>query len=213
MMTKVAPSILSADFANMGRDVANLEKWGADFVHFDVMDGVYVTNITFGMPMCAAVRPYTNLPLDVHLMIVEPEKYVERFCQAGADIVSFHPKASKNVDLTIELVKKQNKKCGLAINPNENVDCVLPYLDKVDLIVVMGVYPGYGGQKFIPEVLDKVRTLKKLNPNIMIELDGGVTIGNAKEIVEAGVDILVGGSCVFGSEDPSNAINILKAIK
>ncbi len=211
MSIKVAPSILSADFANMGSAVYNLEKWGADLVHFDVMDGVYVTNITFGMPMCKAVRPYTKLPLDVHLMIIEPEKYVERFCEAGADIVTFHPEASKNVDLTIDLIKKQNKKCGLALNPDKEINLILPFLNKIDLVIIMGVFPGYGGQKFIPDVLNKVRELKKIKPELVIELDGGVTVHNAKEITEAGVDILVGGSCVFGSEDPKETIKILKS--
>lgn len=211
MSIKVAPSILSADFANMGNAVSKLKDWDADFVHFDVMDGVYVTNITFGMPMCEAIRPYTTLPLDVHLMIVEPERYVERFCKAGADIVTFHPEVSKNVDLTLELIKKENKKCGLALNPDKEINLILPYLDKLDLVVIMGVYPGYGGQKLKPEVLDKVRALKKIKSDLLIELDGGVTVENAKAILESGVDILVGGSCVFGASDPKETIRLLKS--
>lgn len=213
MSIKVAPSILSADFANMGKAVSDVEKWGSDYVHFDVMDGVYVTNITFGMPMCKAVRPYTKLPLDVHLMITEPEKYVKRFCEAGADIVTFHPEASKDVNATLDIIKKENKKCGLALNPDKDINLITPYLDKLDMVIIMGVFPGYGGQKFIPEVLDKVRALKNLKADLLIELDGGVTVENAKTITDAGVDILVGGSSVFGSSDPAETIELLKSNK
>ncbi len=206
---KIAPSILSGDFARMGEVVANVEKWGADLVHFDVMDGVYVPNITFGMPMCKAVRDYTKLPLDVHLMIVEPEKYINRFIDAGADIITFHPEASKDVLGTIELVKKKGKKVGLVLNPDKDIVLIEPYLHLIDVVIIMGVFPGFGGQKFIPEVLDKVRTLRKGFKGD-IELDGGVTIDNAQEIVSAGVNILVGGSSVFSSSDPSLTIRRLR---
>lgn len=208
--TKIAPSILSGDFANMADTIRKTEQWGADYVHFDVMDGVYVNNITFGMPMCKAIRPYTTLTLDVHLMIVEPEKYVERFCDSGADIVTFHPDASKDTRRTIELIKNKGKKVGLVLSPDKGLDLVLPYIDLIDMVLIMGVFPGFGGQKFIPEVLDKVRTLRKLYPEIDIELDGGVNEQNAQEIVSAGVNILVAGSAIFNAPDPKQALENIK---
>lgn len=207
---KVAPSILSGDFANMSVSVKNAQKWGADYVHFDVMDGVYVPNITFGMQMCKAIRPYTDLPLDVHLMIVHPEKYVEQFCDDGADIVSFHPDATSDVLSTIEKIRNKGKKVGLVLNPNKDVSLIKPYFDKIDMVIIMGVYPGFGGQKFIPEVLDKVRYIRSICPDLDIELDGGVNEQNAKTITDAGVNILVGGSSVYQSSDPEKTIRRLK---
>lgn len=207
---KVAPSILSGDFANMSVSVKNAQKWGADYIHFDVMDGVYVPNITFGMQMCKAVRPYTDLPLDVHLMIVRPEKYVEQFCDAGADIVSFHPDATSDVLTTIEKIRNKGKKVGLVLNPDKDVFLIERYLDKIDMVIIMGVYPGFGGQKFIPEVLEKVRYIRSICPHLDIELDGGVNEQNAKTITDAGVNILVGGSSVYQSSDPEKTIRRLK---
>lgn len=209
---KVAPSILSGDFANMAKSVKLAQKWGADYIHFDVMDGVYVNNITFGMPMCKAIKPYAKIPLDVHLMIVEPEKYVERFCDDGADIVTFHPDASKDVLATIQKIKNKGKKVGLVLNPDKPIDFVLDYLDIIDMVLIMGVYPGFGGQKFIPEVLEKVKKIKELRPDMTIELDGGVTEQNAKEITDSGVTILVGGSSVFNSTNPKRTIRRLKGL-
>jgi len=213
MKVKVAPSILSGDFANMGQSVRSAENWGADYIHFDVMDGVYVPNLTFGMPMCKAVRPYTSLPLDVHLMIIKPERYVQAFCDAGADIVTFHPEASDDVGKALELIKEKGKKCGLVLNPDKSVQLVIPYLKKIDIIVIMGVYPGFGGQKFIPDVLSKVKELRALGYDGEIELDGGVTEQNAQEIVDSGVNVLVGGSSVFRSKDPQKTISVLKGQK
>ena len=207
---KVAPSILSGDFANMSVSVKNAQKWGADYIHFDVMDGVYVPNITFGMQMCKAIRPYTDLPLDVHLMIVHPEKYVEQFCDAGADIVSFHPDATSDVLSTIEKIRNKGKKVGLVLNPNKDVSLIEPYFDKIDMVIIMGVYPGFGGQKFIPEVLEKVKYIRSICPDLDIELDGGVNEQNAKTITDAGVNILVGGSSVYQSSDPEKTIRRLK---
>lgn len=206
---KIAPSILSGDFARMGDVVAKLEAWGADYVHFDVMDGVYVPNITFGMPMCKAIRGYTNLPFDVHLMIVEPEKYIPRFIEAGADIISFHPEASNDVLKTIQLVRDAGKKVGLVLNPDKEIELIKPYLHLLDVVIIMGVFPGFGGQKFISDVLDKVKELRKIFDGD-IELDGGVTVENADKIVNAGVNILVGGSSVFGSYDPKLTIAQLR---
>ncbi|MBQ7653359.1 MAG: ribulose-phosphate 3-epimerase [Clostridia bacterium] len=209
-MTKVAPSILSGDFAKMGESVSNAESWGADYIHCDVMDGVYVPNITFGMPMIKALRPYSSLTFDVHLMITEPEKYVEQFCDAGADIVTFHPEASKDVDKAIDLIKNKGKKVGLVLNPDKHIELLLPYLKKIDMIVIMGVYPGFGGQRFIPDVLGKAKVLKRVGFKGEIELDGGVTEENAAKIVADGVDVLVGGSSVFRSSDPASTIRRLK---
>lgn len=206
---KIAPSILSGDFARMGEVVSALEGWGADLVHFDVMDGVYVPNITFGMQMCKAIREYTKLPLDVHLMIVEPEKYIPRFVQSGADIITFHPDASKDVLKAISMVKDSGKKVGLVLNPDKDISLIKPYLHLIDVVIIMGVFPGFGGQLFIPEVLDKVKDLRKIF-NGDIELDGGVTEDNAKEITDAGVNILVGGSSVFGAKDKKATIKRLR---
>lgn len=213
MIVKVAPSILSGDFANMGETVRSCEKWGADYVHFDVMDGVYVPNLTFGMPMCKAVRPYTSLTLDVHLMITRPERYVEAFCDSGADIVTFHPEASEDVGKCLSLIKAKGKKCGLVLNPDKSIDLVIPYLKNCDIIVIMGVYPGFGGQKFISEVLGKVVQLRNLGYEGDIELDGGVTEENASTIVASGVNVLVGGSSVFRSDDPERTVRVLRGLQ
>ena len=211
---KVAPSILSGDFANMGKTVRDTQSWGADYIHFDVMDGVYVPNLTFGMPMCKAIRPYTTLPIDAHLMIVEPEKYVEQFCDCGADIVTFHPEASKCPGEALDAIHAKGKRAGLVLNPDKGVELIAPYMDRVDIIVLMGVFPGFGGQKFIPSVLDKIAQvdamIKESGREIELELDGGVTEQNALQMRELGVNVLVGGSSVFKSADPAQTIKILR---
>ena len=157
---KVSPSILSGDFANMGKSVKDACFWGADLIHVDVMDGVYVPNITFGMPMVAAIKKYSTVPLDVHLMIIEPEKYVGSFVDSGADIVTFHPEASKDVAKGIEIIKSKGAKCGLVLNPDKPLDLVYPYINDIDMVLLMSVFPGFGGQKFIESVLDKAKDLK-----------------------------------------------------
>ncbi|MEG2413822.1 MAG: ribulose-phosphate 3-epimerase [Clostridia bacterium] len=208
----VAPSILSADFAKMGEAVNNLAEWKADWVHCDVMDGMFVPNITFGMPMVEALRRNTALPLDVHLMIAEPERYVERFAKAGADIITFHAEACQNADEGIKIVKRCGKKVGLVLNPDIPVESIAQYIDKLDLIMLMGVFPGFGGQKFIPQVLDKIDEVKALvgGRNILIELDGGVTTDNVGEMIRRGLDVVVAGSSVFGAPDPKAAIEKIK---
>ena len=158
---KVAPSILSADFARMGEAVRNLDKWNADLIHCDVMDGVFVPNITFGMDMIKALRKCTNGILDVHLMIVKPEKYIPQFIAAGADTVTFHPDASDDVRGALTVIKDAGKKCGLVLNPDKPLSMIEPYLDIIDVVIIMGVYAGFGGQSFIPETLDKIREAKK----------------------------------------------------
>lgn len=210
----VSPSILSGDFANMGESVKKACEWGADLIHVDVMDGVYVPNITFGMPMVSAIKPYSSVPLDVHLMITEPEKYVGSFVDSGADIVTFHPDASKDVRKGLDIIKSKGAKCGLVLNPDKPLDLVYPYLAEIDMVLLMSVFPGFGGQKFIESVLDKAKVLKeyieKNNLNVDIEIDGGVSSKNAEKVRNSGVNILVAGSAVFKSENPSKEISLIK---
>ncbi|MBR1746776.1 MAG: ribulose-phosphate 3-epimerase [Clostridia bacterium] len=213
----IAPSILSGDFADMGNSVRDLEKWGGDIVHLDVMDGVYVKNITFGMPMVAALRKYTALPFDAHLMITEPENYVEAFCDAGADIVTFHPEASKDPAHTLSLIKAKGKKCGVVFNPDVDIDRYASLFSECDMVVIMTVYAGRGGQKLIPECLDRIRYVKTLldksGRDIPVEADGGIGESNARDVVAAGATILVAGSSVYKSSDPTKTIGILKETK
>lgn len=210
----IAPSILSGDFANMGESVRSLEKWGGDIVHLDVMDGVYVKNITFGMPMVAALRKYTDLLFDAHLMITEPEKYVEAFCDAGADVVTFHPEASKDPKEAISLIKAKGKKCGIVFNPDVEIDRFADLFPLCDMIVVMTVYAGRGGQKLIPECLDRIYYIKTLldraGLTIPIEADGGIGEQNARDVIASGATILVAGSSVYKSQDPTKTIKTLK---
>ena len=210
----IAPSILSADFARLGEGVQNCERWGADLVHFDVMDGVFVPNITFGMGMLKAVKPLTKLPFDVHLMITKPEKYVEQFINAGADIVTFHAEASDKVAETLDLIHSMGKKGGLVLNPDMPVSGIVPYLDKVDQIIIMGVFAGFGGQRFIPEVLTKMKELNGIcaerGYDIDFELDGGVTEQNVASIKASGINMIVAGSAVFRSSDPAATVAALR---
>lgn len=211
----VAPSMLSADFGNMARDVKAIEQWGADVVHCDVMDGVYVPNITFGMPMVKAFKQNSNLPIDAHLMITLPEKYVGAFCDAGADIVTFHPDASGDVQGAIDTIKSKGKKCGLVVNADQPFDIVEPYLPEIDLLVVMTVQAGFGGQKFMPNRLQMVQKgdemRKQFGYSYLIEVDGGVCEDNVATIKDACADIVVAGSAVFKSANPTLTIERLHA--
>lgn len=212
-MTKlVAPSILSGDFADMAKSCLDAKTWGADILHLDVMDGVFVPNITFGMPMVKALKTRNILPLDVHLMITKPEKYVSQFCDCGADIVTFHPDASDDVAGALKIIKDKGVKCGLVLNPDKSLELVRPYLDDIDVLLIMSVYAGFGGQKFIPESLGKLKQAKKLieGKNVLLEVDGGVDETNAQDILNCGVDIMVAGSAVYKSENPSKTIKILR---
>ena len=211
-MIKIAPSILSADFSNLGRDVAKVKE--AEWIHVDVMDGHFVPNITIGPFIVKALRKITDKFLDVHLMIENPEKYVESFAEAGADLITVHAEACKNLEGLIELIRKNNCKAGVSIKPKTGVKDIESVLDKVDLVIVMTVEPGFGGQKFMPEVVPKIRELKSLvnkrNLPLEIEVDGGVNRDNCSEIAEAGADVLVAGSAIFGSENPANELREIR---
>ena len=213
---QIAPSILSADFSKMGEDILSLEKAGADIVHCDVMDGVFVNNITFGIKMVEDIRKLTSLSLDCHLMIVNPEKYVERFAKAGADYITVHYEACKdNLKEVLSLIKSTGVKCGAVINPDTPVDAIKDVLPLCDMVLVMSVFPGFGGQKFIPECLGKLRELRTLidglGKEILLEIDGGVHAGNVEEIKGAGADVIVAGSAVFNAVDRAEMIAKLKA--
>ena len=213
---KIAPSILSANFAKMGEEVRSLEQNGADIVHCDVMDGVFVNNITFGIKMVEDIRKATKLPLDCHLMIVHPEKYVERFAKAGADIITVHYEAcQENLKEVLELIKSTGVKCGAVINPDTPVEKIKDVIPLCDMVLVMSVFPGFGGQKFIPSALDKLREIRAiidgLDKEIDLEIDGGVTSENVAEIKAAGANVIVAGSAVFKASDRAEMIKTLKA--
>ncbi|HIU21646.1 MAG TPA: ribulose-phosphate 3-epimerase [Candidatus Limadaptatus stercorigallinarum] len=211
---KVAPSILSADFGKMAEAVQNIEKWGADWVHCDVMDGVYVPNITFGMPMVKALRKYTDMFLDVHLMITRPEKYVGQFCDAGADLVTFHPEASEDVEGALNEIKSKGVKCGLVVNADQPFSVAEPYLDRIDLLLIMTVQAGFGGQSFKEDCLEKVRRGAEIKREKVysyeIEIDGGVSPANIERCKDAGGTVVVAGSAVFKAEDPAAAVRAMQ---
>ena len=215
---QISPSILSADFSQLGEDIKRLEKSGADMIHVDVMDGHFVPNLTIGPSVIKSLRKYTSLPFDVHLMIDPVHKYIKDYSDAGADIITFHPEATKNTQETINLISSLSKKVGISLNPDTEINIAEEYLDKIDLILIMSVYPGFGGQKFINRVikkiveLDKIRSQRKLN--FKIEIDGGINFETSKIAIDAGVDILVSGTTVFkeNNGDLKKNIKILKQI-
>lgn len=213
-MIKVAPSILSADFANMAQAIRDIEIWGADWVHCDVMDGVYVPNITFGMPMVKALRKHSDKVFDVHLMITEPEKYVGQFCDAGADIVTFHPDASKDVQGALNTIKAKGKKCGLVINADQPLELAIPYFSQIDILLVMTVQAGFGGQSFKSECLEKLREAKRIKEDLgytfELELDGGVSPENIALCKDSGATAVVAGSSVFKAENPALAVKSMQ---
>ena len=198
---KIAPSILSADFGRLGSEINKLEKAGADMIHIDVMDGHFVPNITVGPPVIKTLRKYTKLPFDVHLMISPVHKYIKDYAEAGADIITIHPEATDNLQESIEHIKKFGKKVGVSLNPNTQIDIIEKLLVEINLVLIMSVQPGFAGQKFIPNVLDKIKELKKIkdekNLNFDIEVDGGINFDNSKLVIEAGANILVSGTTIF----------------
>lgn len=213
-MKQIAPSVLSADFACLKDEIERINRSSAELLHVDVMDGVFVPNISFGFPVMETLRRYSTKPLDVHLMIVHPENYVERFCDAGAWSVGFHLEAVEDPLPVLDLIRRKGVRTCLTINPDIDVQRLLPYLDKVDMVLLMSVFAGFGGQKFIPDTLDKIRFIRReidaRGLSTLLEVDGGVTEDNAPSLFEAGADILVAGSAVFHASDPIQAIENMK---
>ena len=198
---QISPSILSADFSQLGNEIRKLEEAGADMIHVDVMDGHFVPNLTIGPPVIKALRKYTKIPFDVHLMISPVHKYIKNYAEAGADLITIHPETTENLNDSINQIKEFKKKVGVSLNPNTEINVIENCLDKIDLVLIMSVFPGFGGQKFIPEVVNKIKNLKKIktekNYNFDIEVDGGINFSNAKTVIKAGANILVSGTTIF----------------
>ncbi|KMK96989.1 ribulose-phosphate 3-epimerase [Rossellomorea marisflavi] len=214
-MMKIAPSILSADFSKLGEDIREVEAGGADYIHVDVMDGHFVPNITLGPPIVKAIRPITGLPLDVHLMISEPAKYVDAFVDAGADYITVHVEADPHIHRTIQMIKNRGVKAGVVLNPGTPAELIKPVLADLDMVLLMTVNPGFGGQAFIPSVVTKIKEIRELadelNPSLEIEVDGGINPETIAVCAEAGADVFVAGSAIYNQSDRKKAIEDLKA--
>ena len=214
---KISPSILAADFSQLGNEIKRLEESGADMIHVDVMDGHFVPNLTIGPPVIKALKKHSSIIFDVHLMISPVHKYIESYSNAGADIITIHPEATDDLKSSILKIKELNKKVGISLNPKTEIEVILNYLDQIDLVLIMSVNPGFGGQKFMPEVLTKVKELKKIQVeqelNFDIEIDGGINFDNCKEAIKAGANILVSGTTIFKSNngDIKKNIELLKS--
>lgn len=213
-MIKISPSVLACDFTRLGEEVADIERCGADMVHLDVMDGVFVTNISFGLPVIESLRKRSGMVFDVHLMIDKPERYAERFIKAGADILTFHYEATEKPEELLDFIRACGAKSAISVKPATPIESIFPYLEHSDMVLVMTVEPGYGGQALIPETLEKVRALRceieRRGLNVDIQVDGGITKDNAKVAVESGANILVAGSSVFKADDRRAAIDLLR---
>ena len=215
---KISPSILSADFSKLGSEIIKLEKAGADLIHVDVMDGHFVPNLTIGPPIIKTLRKYSKLPFDVHLMISPVHKYIADYAEAGADIITIHPETTNNLINSIKHIKELKKKVGVSLNPDTKINVITDLLDQIDLVLIMSVFPGFGGQKFMPEVISKIKELEKIkiqkNLNYDIEVDGGINFTNYKSVIEAGANILVSGTTIFkeNNGDIKKNIDSLKLI-
>ncbi len=215
---KISPSILSADFSQLGKEIENLEKGGADMIHVDVMDGHFVPNLTIGPPVIKALRKYTSLPFDVHLMIDPVHKYIKDYAESGADIITIHPEATKSLQGSIDEIKRFRKKVGLSLNPDTKIEIIEQYLEQVDLVLIMSVFPGFGGQKFIKDVLNKIEKINEIrnkkNFEFDIEVDGGINFSNFRDVLKAGANVLVSGTTIFreNNGDIKKNINFLKSV-
>ena len=216
-MSRLAPSILAADFNRLGNQIQQIEQNGIELLHIDVMDGMFVPSISFGMPLIASIRKESRLFFDVHLMVQEPVRYIKEFVDTGADSLTVHVEACSDVKETLQQIKAQNIKCGISLNPETPVDAVLPYLEFADLVLAMTVRPGFGGQKLIPETLEKVRFLTEIRKEkgfcYQIEVDGGVHLGNLQSVISAGVDIIVAGTAVFSGDITENVKKVKEVIE
>ena len=216
-MMILAPSMLSADFKELGKEIRAIEENGAEYLHFDVMDGIFVPNISFGIPVLASIRPATKLVCDAHLMITEPIRYIEAFKKAGADLITIHLEACEDVNATIAKIREQDMKVGISICPDTPGSSLEEYLDKVDMVLIMSVHPGFGGQSFIPASLDKIRELKSIIEekgfSVDIQVDGGIGMNNVEDVIKAGANIIVAGSAIFKNDTAKNTRDMLEILK